>query len=183
MTKINLLRAPHGRGAKQQRDLQIEAGVAVGVLILTIGVCGYASITLDREVEAIELEKQQKQKQLTVLKEKAKQVQEFEQKKKLLEDKNRAIEQLRKDQEGPVRILDYVSQSLEPLKLWIVRLHAKGKEVEVEGRALTHDDIAEFVTNLRRTDYFDSVRLLETRSGNEGKITLYQFRMGLTQKG
>lgn len=183
MVKINLLKPARPKKERKRRDLRIQAAIGLTALLVTSAGCGYLWITLDGEVETFQREKQEKEKQLVALKEKTKQVQEFEQKKKLLEDKNRVIDQLKKEQEGPVKALDYVSQSLEPLKIWLVRLHAKGNEVEVEGRALTNDDVVEFVSNLRKTDHFSQVRLLETRSGSEAKITVYQFRVNLTQKG
>ncbi|MER3424368.1 MAG: hypothetical protein C4293_15255, partial [Nitrospiraceae bacterium] len=81
-----------------------------GLLLLTTGGWIYYSGMLDSEIENKQLEKQGKEKQLALLKEKVKQVQDFEQKKKLLEDKNRVIDELEKSRAGPVRVLDYVSQ-------------------------------------------------------------------------
>ncbi|MER3424369.1 MAG: hypothetical protein C4293_15260, partial [Nitrospiraceae bacterium] len=54
--------------------------------------------------------------------------------------------------------------------------------VELEGKALTNDDVVEFVNNLRRTDYFSTIKLVETRSGAEAKLNIYQFKMNLTLK-
>jgi type IV pilus assembly protein PilN len=182
MVKINLLKSGRPKREKKRRSVQMEAAVGLIVILLSAGGCGYLWVSLSHELEAYERDKSDKEKQLASLKEKTKQLSEFEQKKKSLEDKNRIIDQLKRDQGGPVKALDYVSQSLEPLKIWLVRLHAKGNELEVEGRALTNDDVVEFVSNLKKTDYFSQVRLLETRSGLEAKITVYQFRVNLTQK-
>ena len=104
-------------------------------------------------------------------------------KKKQLEDKNRIIEQLEKARTGPVRALDNVSQSLEPLKLWLMKMNVKGNSIELEGRALTNDDIVEFVNNLRRTDYFTIIRLQESRAAVDNKMNLYQFKLDLSMKG
>ena len=183
MIRINLLAGPRARKIRPEWDVRAELALAVGLVVLTVGACFYYSGMLDQEIEARQAEKQDKQKQLAALKEKVKQVEDFEQKKKLLEDKNRVIEQLEKSRGGPVRVLDYVSRSLEPLKLWLVRLSIKGNSVEVEGRALTNDDVVEFVNNLRQTDYFSSIQLRESRAGTEGKVNLYLFRLDLTLKG
>jgi type IV pilus assembly protein PilN len=183
MIRINLLAGPRARKIRPEWDVRAELALGVGLIVLTGGACFYYSGMLDQEIEARQAEKQDKQKQLVVLKEKVKQVEDFEQKKKLLEDKNRVIEQLEKSRAGPVRVLDYVSRSLEPLKLWLVRLSIKGNSVEVEGRALTNDDVVEFVNNLRQTDYFSSIQLRESRAGTEGKVNVYLFRVDLTLKG
>jgi type IV pilus assembly protein PilN len=183
MIRINLLPGPRARAAQKRWDVRLEAAGAAGLILLTLASCWYYSGVLDGEIEARQLEKQEKGKRLTALKEKVKQVEDFEQKKKQLEDKNRIIEQLEKARVGPVRVMDYVSQSLEPLKLWLVRLQVKGGDVELEGRAMSNDDVVEFVNNLRRTNYFSAIRLAETRSGTEGKAAVYQFKLNLAVKG
>ncbi len=183
MIRINLLAGPRARKVKPEWDVRAELALGVGLVVLTLGACFYYSGMLDQEIEARQAEKLDKQKQVAALKEKVKQVEDFERKKKLLEDKNRVIEQLEKSRAGPVRVLDYVSRSLEPLKLWLVRLSIKGNNVEVEGRALTNDDVVEFVNNLRQTDYFSSIQLRESRAATEGKVNLYQFKMDLVMKG
>lgn len=184
MIKINLLPVPRAKkvGAGQL-DLRLELLAACGLLVCTVVGCVYYSGTLDDTIEAKQQEKQEKEKQLVALKEKIKQVEDFEQKKKLLEDKNRTIDQLEKARGGPVRVMDFISQSLDPLKLWLVSMSVKGNNVELEGRAISNDDVVEFVKNLRRTDYFTTIRLEETRSAMEGKTGLFQFKLNLSMKG
>ena len=120
---------------------------------------------------------------MLVVKEQVKQVQDFEQKKKLLEDKNRVIDQLEQARVGPVKVLDYVSQSLEPLKIWLTNLKLTSDTVEVEGRALTNDDVVEFVNNLRRTDFFANINLQESKAAVENKINIFQFKLAFRLKG
>lgn len=184
MIRINLLPGPRAvRGVAPQWDVRVEVAGAVAIIVVALGLCFHYSSVLDREIEARQLEKQEKEKRLVALKEKIKLVEDFEKRKKTLEDKNRIIEQLENARSGPVRVMDYVSQSLEPLKIWLMKLNVKGKDVELEGRALTNDDVVEFVNNLRRTDFFTNIRLLETRSGTEAKTNVYQFRINLALKG
>lgn len=184
MIRINLLAAgPRTRKAKPQWDVRAEALLGAGVLAVTLAGCWWYSAALDEELENRLQEKQDKEKQVTLLKEQVKQVQDFEAKKKQLEDKNRIIEQLEKARTGPVRALDNVSQSLEPLKLWLLKMNVKGNSIELEGRAITNDDIVEFVNNLRRTDYFTIIRLQESRAAVDNKVNLYQFKLDLSMKG
>ncbi len=183
MIRINLLPGPERRAPKARQDGRNEAFIGIGLIVLTLGGCLYYSSVLDSEIESLEGQRLDKQKQVASLKEKVKQVEEFEKKKKELEDKSRIIDQLEKARTGPVMVLDYVSRSLEPLKLWIVRLGVKGSEIELEGRALTNDDVVEFVNNLRRTDYFSSIQLQESRQAPEARLIVYQFRLALRLKG
>ncbi len=184
MIKINLLATgPKARKAKPQWDVRAEALLGVGVLAITLTGCWVYASSLDDEIQAKQSEKQRKDKQVAQLKEQVKAVQDFEQKKKQLEDKNRIIDQLEKSRTGPVKVLDHVSQSLNPLKVWLVRMNLKGNNVELEGRAMSNDDVVEFVNNLRRTDQFGTIKLMESRAGQDNKLNTYQFKLDLSMKG
>lgn len=184
MIRINLLPGgPKGRPAKPQYDTRAQALLGVGLILVTLAGCWWYSASLDGELEARQEEKQAKEKQVAQLKEQVKQVQDFEQRKKLLEDKNRIIDQLEQSRMGPVKVLDHVSQSLEPLKVWLTRLGVASDTVELEGKALTNDDVVEFVNNLRRTDYFTGINLQESKAAVENKINVYQFRLAFRLKG
>lgn len=183
MIRINLLPGPKGKKAKPQYDVRAQALLGVGAILIVLAGCLWYSASLDSEIEARQEEKRDKEKQVAQLKEQVKQVQDFEQRKKLLEDKNRIIDQLEKARLGPVKILDHVSQSLEPLKVWLTRLGVSSDAVELEGKALTNDDVVEFVNNLRRTDYFSSISLQESKAAVENKINVFQFRLAFRLKG
>ena len=184
MIRINLLSTgPKGRQAKPQYDVRAQALLGMGLLVITLAGCWWYSASLDEEIGARQTEKADKEKQVAQLKEQVKQVSEFEARKKLREDKNRIIDQLEKSRVGPVKVMDHVSQSLEPLKLWLVRVAVTERNIDLEGRALTNDDVVEFVNNLRRTDYFTDINLQESRAAVESQISVYQFKLGFRLKG
>lgn len=183
MIRINLLPGPKGRPAKPQYDVRAQVLLGAGVIVIALAGCWWYSASLDSDLEMQQEEKLNREKQVAQLKEQVKQVQDFEQKKKLLEDKNRVIDQLEQSRLGPVKVLDHVSQSLEPLKVWLTRLGVSSDAIELEGRALTNDDVVEFVNNLRRTEYFTNISLQESKAAVENKIDLYQFRLTFRLKG
>jgi type IV pilus assembly protein PilN len=184
MIRINLLSSgPKGRPAKPQYDVRAQVLLGMGLVIVTVASCWWYSDSLDTEIAARQAEKEDKTKQVAQLKEQVKQVADFEQRKKQLEDKNRIIDQLEKSRVGPMKVLDHVSQSLDPLKLWLVKIGVNGQNIDLEGRALTNDDVVEFVNNLRRTDYFTDLKLQESRAALESQISVYQFKLGFRLKG
>jgi len=183
MIRINLLSGPKTRQAKPQYDVRAQALLGVGIITVTLAGCWWYSASLDSEIETQQEEKREKERQVAQLKEQVKQVQDFEQRKKLLEDKNRIIDQLEQSRVGPVKVLDHVSQSLDPLKVWLTKLGVSADAVEVEGKALTNDDVVEFVNNLRRTDYFTAINLHESKAAVENKINVYQFKLVFRLKG
>jgi type IV pilus assembly protein PilN len=183
LIKINLLpvaRAPK-KVAVNEMQLQLIAGLAA-VLIL-VSLCGYRWQMLSEEVGQQTVRKEVKKKELEELKKKVAEVENYEKNKKLLENKNRVIEQLRKNQGGPVRLLDHVSQSLDPLKIWLTSVDDAGPQITLEGRALATDDVVEFVKNLQASNYFSSVLLEESRQASEDGLGIYQFRLRIMVKG
>ncbi len=183
MIRINLLPGPKGLKAKPKYDVRAQALLGAGLLLVTLAGCWWYSASLDEEIAVRQSEKLDKEKQVTQLKEQVKQVSDFENRKKVLEDKNRIIEELEQSRVGPVKALDHVSQSLDPLKVWLVRMAVTGKEVDLEGRAATNDDVVEFVNNLRRTDYFSNINLQESKAAVESQLNIYQFKLGFRLKG
>src|SRR3989454_12121629 len=91
------------------------------------------------------------------------------------------IEQLRKNQGGPVRLLDYLSQSMDPLKVWLTNVDGD-KEIALTGKALTNDDIVEFIRNLQQSGYFAGVLLEESRQTAEEGLIIYSFRIKMAVK-
>ncbi len=184
MIKINLL--PVKRAAKKAKAPADEAvfqlGVGLGIVLVFVGACGYRWQMLVDEVAQQTQFKENKTKELEALKKKVQEVEDYEKNKRMLEDKNRVIEQLRKNQGGPVRLLDYLSQSLDPLKVWLTSVEGD-KQVTLSGKALTNDDIVEFIRSLQQSGYFTDVMLEESRQTAEEGLTVYSFRLKMSVKG
>jgi len=182
--KINLL--PVKRAAKRAKvpvdTAMFQLVVGLGIVLVFVGACGYRWQMLVDEVALKTQIKESKTKELEALKKKVQEVEDYEKNKRLLEDKNRIIEQLRKNQGGPVRLLDYLSQSLDPLKIWLTSVDGDA-QVAINGKALTNDDIVQFIRNLQQSGYFTDVMLEESRQAPEEGLIIYQFRLKMSVKG
>ena len=184
MIKINLL--PVKRAAKKAKvpvdTAMFQLVVGLGIVLVFVGACGYRWQMLVDEVALKTQIKESKTKELDALKKKVQEVEDYEKNKRLLEDKNRIIEQLRKNQGGPVRLLDYLSQSLDPLKIWLTSVDGDA-QVAINGKALTNDDIVQFIRNLQQSGFFTDVMLEESRQAPEEGLIIYQFRLKMSVKG
>lgn len=195
MIKINLL--PTKRAGKKTKapadEVMMQLGIGLGVVLIFLGACGYRWQMLVDEIATQTQLKESKTKEVEVLRKKVQEVEDYEKKKLSIENQIRVIEQLRKNQGGPVRLLDYLSQSLDPLKVWLssvesdVPVAVPGKapadaQVTVAGRALTNDDIVEFIKNLQQSKYFSSVTLQESVQALEEGVTVYSFKLTMIVK-
>jgi type IV pilus assembly protein PilN len=180
MIRINLLPVPKARKIKKQAEMRSQFVLGGLVLLIVVIFCGYSWYDLNKRVSDLEAEKEKSTKELKVLKEKVKEVESYEANKKMLQEKNAIIEQLKKNQSGPVHILDEISNGVDPLKLWLISLNVKGNSVDLSGKAITNSDIVEFVKKLKSSKYFSDVMLLESRQIVQQGISIYQFKLTAT---
>ena len=117
------------------------------------------------------------------------QVQQFEQRRAQLQQRVGLIEELRRNQTGPVHMLDQISRAL-PEMLWLTNLKQSVdlNEVLIDGRVTTLTGLSDFVSNLEASGYFRrSVEIVstivETGSGPTGELIRFQIRALFQQPG
>jgi type IV pilus assembly protein PilN len=115
---------------------------------------------------------QARQAQLQAIK---KQVDEFQAKKKTLEDKVNLIERLRAEQSGPVHMLDELSKAL-PDFVWLTVMDQNGSNLTLRGETTGLTSVADFISNLQRSGWFPVVELRTTTENNN----LVTFELGAT---
>ena len=180
MIRINLLPVPKARKVKKQAEMRSQLVFAVVALVAVVFICGTIWASLNKETKVLVVKKNEANQELEKLKDLVKEVEGYEENKRSLEEKNQVIEQLRKNQSGPIHILDELSNSMDKLKLWLVQLEVKGKGVSLSGKAVTNSDIVEFIGNLKSSKYFSDVQLIESKQVLEKGISIYSFRMKTT---
>jgi type IV pilus assembly protein PilN len=110
------------------------------------------------------------------------QVQQFEQRKTQLQQRVTLIEQLRKDQIGPVHMLDQISIAL-PSSLWLSEMKqtATPNEVLIDGKSISLTGLSDFVANLERSGYFQkSVEIVssatDTSAAAAGEVIKFEIK-------
>jgi type IV pilus assembly protein PilN len=144
-----------------QQQLPLACGA---ILVGAVLVVGWRYWSLGRESARLATETAKAQKETASLKSIIAQVADFEQQKAELQQRVELIEQLRKEQTGPVHMLDEISRSL-PQMLWLTNLKEtpNSNEVLVEGRSNTLTGISDFVANLEASGYFQkSIEIVST---------------------
>ena len=97
-------------------------------------------------------------------------VEEFKAKQAELEHKIAVIEQLRRNQKGPVRVMDQISRALPEL-LWLDRMELHGGVITLAGRAFNSNAVAGFLDNLDQVPEFQEPTLRDLQAGREGVYT------------
>lgn len=165
MIKINLL-AEAQQGKTRTRSLPRFEGTGaigqnmlmVGVIVLALMAVGWHWYSLSSEQKHLRAEIVKAEQERERLKAIIKKGEDYKAKKELLEQKITLITDLKKNQKGPVHLLDQVSRQL-PDFLWLQSMNESGFKVQIKGKATTYNAVSDFYNNLTGSPYFDEVVL------------------------
>ena len=167
MIRVNLI--AERKSAKKKIAFPIEQqmpAACAAIMIAGALVVGWRYWSIGHESARLKTDIAKAQKETASLKTIIAQVADYEQQKAELQQRVELIEQLRKEQTGPVHMLDEISRSLPPM-LWLTQMKQtpNSPEVMIEGRSNTLTSISDFVTNLEATGYFKkSIEIVSTTS-------------------
>jgi type IV pilus assembly protein PilN len=152
----------------------IGGGIAVAVIVL-----GFLYYTWQRQLT----EENNKIKVLTAqktdLEQTKQQVEAFEKQKTVLQQRVSTIEQLQRDRTGGQELLDMVANTVSRTEnLWLTDMTRKGKELSMEGASASINAVANFITALKRSGYFQKVEIKESKQdiANVAVVT-YTFQI------
>ncbi|MBI5408935.1 MAG: PilN domain-containing protein [Nitrospirae bacterium] len=175
MIRINLL--PTKKAVKIPPALIYGAAAAVAVIVVIV----FSSAYLISKVSSMQDELSAKGKRLEELKEMIKEVQNYEKNNEEYRKKTAIIEQLKKNQVAPLRLLDEVSGMLTK-GIWLTLMNDKGGVVSIEGYTFTNEDLVNYVQNLKGSKYLTEVMLVESRQTNIEDVSLYKFKLTFKMK-
>jgi type IV pilus assembly protein PilN len=157
MIRINLLAPGQPRAARSAATLRPgqKAGLLCGLLLAGTALgLGWWAWSLSGESARLADELVTAERETGRLQTLIQQVEQFERQRQQLQQRVSLIEELRKDQAGPVRLLDEISRAL-PEMLWLTQMKQEAAgEVTIEGRCLALTALSDFVGNLEQSRYF-----------------------------
>ena len=183
MIRINLLGQIRPKAARRGPSMDtggalpavfIGAGIAVGVVVL-----GFFYYTWQKQLT----EENNKIKVLTAQKtdlEQTKlQVEAFEKQKTVLQQRVSTIEQLQRDRTGGQELLDMVANTVSRTEnLWLTDMSRKGKDLSMQGSSASINAVANFITALKRSGYFQKVEIKETKQDTLNMaVVTYTFQI------
>jgi type IV pilus assembly protein PilN len=174
MIKINLIvEAQQGR-ARIKATPRVEGGSALGQNVLMVGVVvlsllfvawRWYSLAAEHKVLMAEIaEAEQERERLQAI---IKKGEDFKAKKELLQRKIALVTELKRNQSGPVHLLDEVSKQM-PDFLWLDSMSESNFSVQIKGKATTYNAVSNFYNNLTGSRYFQNVVLGPISSIPEG---------------
>lgn len=181
MIKINLLPTKK-KPPKKVIALQQQLLLGVLVLVLVMIVLAYFWKRQTDRIAALTSEKAAAEARAAEQDAVLKEVKNVEEERKKVAEKIGIIEALKKNQAGPVRLLDELSKAL-PAGVNIASLVESSNNVTLDGEAFTNDDIVRFIDNLKASPFLAQVMLLETSQAKREGIDTYRYRLQFVYKG
>ena len=181
MIRVNLLGRPSPRVKRRVAiagTLQLVLfAIPVGLALLALGSEYY---TTQRLIEELRANIQQKESEKRTLAQLQKEVAEYEAEVRRLQGRRDVIENLQRNQAGPVRLLEAVGNTVTLTDtLWLTSMEERSEnQIEFKGVADSVDAVANFITNLNRSGYFQNVEMKESvqKALREG-VTSFEFTL------
>ena len=155
MIKINLLPVREERRALSARQQQLFFFLLL--ILVFIGIYYWNSST-NRKISNTRADLSRVDSEIARLSKVVKQVEKFKADKKVLQEKIRVIGQLRMNRQLQVHVMDELNKAL-PSQVWLLFIQERKDSLMIRGKSMTPDDIANFMRNLDKSEYFSDVEL------------------------
>lgn len=173
MIRINLL-------PTKKKPLIIPPTLVYGVIatVLVLAALIVFTVYMNKKVTAMQAEISTKEQKLNQLKTALKEVENYEKDNAEYRQKVSIIEQLKKNQIVPLRLLDEVSEML-PKGVWLVNLTDRMGTVSIEGYSFSNPDLVNYVQKLKGSKYLVDVNLVQSRQETLEGVSVYKFSLTL----
>src|SRR5947199_8005100 len=172
MIRINLLGQIRPKASR--RPTAVDTGGALPVVFIGIGaavglvVLGFFYYTWDKQLTEENNKIKTLQAQKTELEQTKLQVEAFEKQKVVLQQRVNTIEQLQRDRTGGQELLDMVANTVSRTEnLWLTEMARKGNALSMNGASASINAVANFITALKRSGYFQKVEILESKQDDK----------------
>jgi Tfp pilus assembly protein PilN len=181
MIRINLLGQIRPKASRRPVDtgaaipvLFIGAGLVLGVLVL-----GFLYYSWQQQLNTENNKIKALQAQKTDLENIKQQVEVFDKQKQVLQQRVSTIEQLQRDRTGGQDLLDMVANTVSRTEnLWLTTMTRKGANLSIEGSSASVNAVANFITALKRSGYFQKVEIKETKQDDKNtNVQTFNFQL------
>lgn len=177
MIRINLLPV---REARRRADVRHQLIGIAGAAVVTAVACAVFHYSLRGRIDSVRGNITNLNGELSQYQEQLEQVKDFRKQKEEIETKLSVIRGLERSRSGPVHMLDELASRI-PDRLWITRLRASADgHVELQGMSLDNERVADLLTRLEESPYFDSVELEGTEFEERSGLKLARFEVRAT---
>lgn len=181
MIRINLLGQIRPKASRRPVDtgaalpaVFIAAGAGFGLIVLS-----YMYFSWQKQLNTENAQIKRLTAEKTQLEQIKLQVEAFDRQKTILQQRVSTIEQLQRDRTGGQELLDMVANTVSRTEnLWLTTMTKKGTSLQMEGASASINSVANFITALKRSGYFQKVEIKETKQDDKAQgIQTFTFQI------
>ncbi|MGI6393215.1 MAG: PilN domain-containing protein [bacterium] len=156
MIKINLLPVKEEKLINEAKGFLVifVASIALVAVLIVLN----SAVLAERESES-RARIEEADKEIANLKSIMGEIQSLKNKKAKLQEKMDMIIKLQEQNIGPVRVLDELSLKIPSNKIWVEKITLKGDKVNMEGKTLENQEVANFMKQLENSLFFSNIEL------------------------
>lgn len=178
MIKVNLLPV---KKKKRQQPVPAFLISTVFITLAVIAVLAYLTFFFSGRVSERREKVQVNDAKIEELKRKIKDVEDYEKRNVVFQQRKEIIEKLGRNKTIPVKILDEVNAQLPP-GVWLTAMEVKEDTINLSCTAFTNTDVVNYVDNLKNSKLFTDIYLQESVQAESSGYSLYNFRLNLKVK-
>jgi Tfp pilus assembly protein PilN len=181
MIRINLLGRARPKAARQAVPLEatLQLVFLVSALVLGFGLLYLHYWQMDKEDRQLLAHIQKQTGEKARLEQVKQQVGNFEKEKAALQQRISVIEELQRNRVGGQQLLDAIANTVSRTDtLWLLSVSRKGNDLTINGSAGSISAVANYITQLKRSGYFQQVEIKESHQDPASKaVQIFNFSL------
>jgi Tfp pilus assembly protein PilN len=181
MIRINLLGRTRPKATRTAVPIEATLQyVLLAIALLASSVILYGHYMLmDRENKTVLVHIQKQMGEKARLEQLKLQVENFEKQKTVLQQRISVIEQLQRNRTGGQEFLDAIANTVSRTDtLWLTSVDRKGDALTINGSAGSINAVANYITQLKRSGYFQNVEIKESHQDDSNKaVEIFIFSL------
>jgi type IV pilus assembly protein PilN len=182
MIRINLLGRTRPKATRTSVPLEatLQFVLLAIALVVSLGALYGHYLLLERENTKVVAHIQKQQGEKARLEQLKQQVDNFEKQRAVLQQRISVIEALQRNRTGGQELLEAIANTVSRTDtLWLTSVDRKGDSLTINGAAGSINAVANYITQLKRSGYFQTVEIKESHQDDTNK-TVQIFVFSLT---
>ena len=181
MIRINLLGQPRPKARRRPGPVEggLQAVFAVVAIALAVVALGVHWTVMNKDLSTLQNDIRKDDAERVRLQGVKAQVEQLQREKAARQQRIDVINQLKRNRTGAQELLDAVANTVTRVDaLWMTSLVRKGNDLTMEGSADSIAAVANFITQLKRSGYFDKVEITESKQDDRRtNVTTFLFKL------
>jgi Tfp pilus assembly protein PilN len=184
MIRINLLGRTRPKATRTTVPLEatLQYVLLAIALAVSLGALYGHYLLLDRENTKVAAHIQKQMGEKARLEQLKQQVDNFEKQRAVLQQRIGVIEGLQRNRTGGQELLEAIANTVSRTDtLWLISVDRKGDALTINGAAGSINAVANYITQLKRSGYFQTVEIKESHQDNADKaVQIFDFSLTAT---